>query len=233
MKHLFRVSAVTAIIISLNSFGSAQLKLGTDIYSHYVWRGAALHSAEAFQPALSYSAGSLSVGAWGSYSASGAGYAENDLWASYGFGPATLIITDYYIPSFLPGTATFFDYNTTKGAGSHVVEVGASYTGDESLPISVAAYYNVIGGTLDPDNSSYVQVSYPFTIESTVLTASVGLTPAKSTAWYVTSGAGVVSVGIAVSKTIKITEDFSIPFNVQYVANPYTEKTYLFFGFSL
>ncbi|MCK9407979.1 MAG: hypothetical protein WCX28_14255 [Bacteriovoracaceae bacterium] len=211
----------------------AQVKLGTDIYSHYVWRGAALHSAESFQPALTYTAGSLSVGAWGSYSAAGAGYAENDLWASYAFGPISVIATDYYIPSFLPATATFFDYNTKKGAGSHVIEVGASYTGGESLPISVAAYYDVIGGLLDPDNSSYVQVSYPFTIESTTLTASIGATPAKSSAWYVTTGAGVVSLGIMASKTIKISEDFSIPFNVQYVMNPYSEKSYLFFGISL
>ena len=211
----------------------AQVKLGTDIYSHYVWRGAALHSAESFQPALTYTAGSLSVGAWGSYSAAGAGYAENDLWASYAFGPISVIATDYYIPSFLPATATFFDYNTKKGTGSHVIEVGASYTGGESLPISVAAYYDVIGGLLDPDNSSYVQVSYPFTIESTTLTASIGATPSKSSAWYVTTGAGVVSLGIMASKTIKISEDFSIPFNVQYVMNPYSEKSYLFFGISL
>ncbi|MFA6455694.1 MAG: hypothetical protein WCW40_02640 [Bacteroidota bacterium] len=217
----------------ITSVSIAQIKLGTDIYSHYVWRGAALHSAESFQPALTYTAGSMSVGAWGSYSAAGAGYAENDLWASYAFGPATVIVTDYYIPSLLAGTATFFDYNTAKGSGSHVVEIGASYTGGESLPISVAAYYNVIGGLLDPDNSSYVQVSYPFTVETTTLTTSVGFTPTKSSAWYVTTGAGVVSVGLMASKIIKITDDFSIPFNIQYVMNPYSEKGYLFFGLSL
>ncbi len=232
-SFLNRTVQFVLFVLIISSPMVGQVKVGTDIYSHYVWRGAALHSAESFQPALTYASGSLSVGAWGSYSAAGAGYAENDLWVSYAVGPATLIVTDYYIPTLLPATATFFDYNTKKGSGSHVVEVGASYTGGEALPISIAGYYNVIGGLLDPDNSSYLQVSYPFTIESTTLTTSVGFTPAKSTAWYVTTGAGVVSVGLMASKTIKISEDFSIPFNVQYVMNPYSEKGYLFFGISL
>lgn len=230
MKRSFLLFVFT-VFFSVASL--AQFKLGADIYSHYVWRGAALHSAEAFQPALTYTAGSLSVGAWGSYSAGGTGYAENDLWGSYAVGPVTVYLTDYYIPTFLPATAQFFDYNTAKGAGSHTVEVGVGYTGSESFPISIAGYYNFIGGALDPDNSSYVQASYPFAIESTTLTASIGFTPAKSTAWYVTTGAGVVSVGLALSKTIKVTEDFSLPFNVQYIMNPYAEKAYLIFGVSL
>ena len=207
-SHTKRILLLAVFTVAISAIMVGQIKLGTDIYSHYVWRGAALHSAESFQPALTYTAGSLSVGAWGSYSAAGAGYAENDLWASYAFGPASVIVTDYYIPSLLPATATFFDYNTAKGAGSHVIEVGVSYTGGESLPISVAAYYNVIGGLLDPDNSSYVQVSYPLTIESTTLTTSIGFTPAKSTAWYVTTGAGVVSIGVMAAKIIKYQKIF-------------------------
>lgn len=221
------------LLFLLSSWLTAQFKLGADIYSQYIWRGAALHSAEAFQPALTYAAGDLSVGAWGSYSAGGAGYAENDLWASYVVGPVTVYATDYYVPTLLPATATFFDFNTKTGAGSHTVEIGIGYTGKESFPISVAAYYNVIGGALDPDNSSYIQASYPFTMESATLTATVGFTPAKSSAWYATSGAGVINLGLMVSKTIKFTEEFSLPFNVQYIINPYAEKTYLVFGLSL
>lgn len=210
-----------------------QFKFGTDIYSHYVWRGAALHSAESFQPALTYTVGSFSVGAWGSYSVGGTGYTENDLWASYAVGPVTVYLTDYYVPTLLAPTATFFNYNTTAGAGSHTVEVGLGYTGGESFPISIAGYYNVIGGALDPDNSSYVQISYPFAIESTDLNVGIGFTPAKSTAWYTTTDLGLVSVGIMATKKIKITEDFSLPFNVQYIMNPYAEKSYLIFGISL
>jgi hypothetical protein len=230
MKHVSRLLLFVLIALSI---GSAQFKLGTDVYSHYVWRGAALHSAESFQPALTYTTGSFSVGAWGSYSAAGAGYAENDLWLSYVVGPATLIVTDYYIPSLLPAGATFFNYNTETGSGSHVIEIGASYTGPESMPISVSAYVNAIGGALDTSNSVYIQAAYPFTIDGTTLTTSIGLTPSESPLWYGTTGFGVVSIGVMVAKTIKVTEDFSIPFNVQYIMNPYSEKAYLLFGISL
>lgn len=234
MKYVSRLSllGLFGLIIS-TSIVLGQFKLGADVYSHYVWRGAALHSAESFQPALTYTAGSLSVGAWGSYSVGGAGYAENDLWLSYAIGPLTVIATDYYIPSLLPGSATFFNYNTEKGSGSHVVEIGASFTGPESFPISIAGYYNVIGGVLDTTNSAYIQAAYPFTIDGTTLTTSIGLTPAESPLWYGTTGFGVVSLGIMVSKTIKVTEDFSLPFNVQYIMNPYSEKAFLLFGVSL
>jgi len=231
MKHstlltVFVLFAFTNILL-------AQFKLGADISSHYVWRGTALHSAEAFQPALTYTIGSLSIGAWGSYSAGGAGYAENDLWGSYALGPVTIYLTDYYIPTLLPANATFFDYNTKMGTGSHVVEVGVGISGGETFPLSITGYYNVIGGTLDPDHSSYIQASYPFVVESTTLTTSIGLTPAKSTMWYGTTGAGVVSLGVALSKSIKFTEEFSLPFNMQYIMNPYAEKAYLIFGVSL
>jgi hypothetical protein len=231
MKH--GVLLIVIFFVLLTNGLSAQFKLGADIYSHYVWRGTALHSAEAFQPALTYSAHDFSVGAWGSYSAGGAGYAENDLWTSYAVGPVTVYATDYYVPTLLPAGATFFDYNTAKGAGSHTVELGVGYTGDESFPVSIAGYYNVIGGVLDPDNSSYLQLSYPFTVHSATLTATIGFTPSKSTAWYTTTSAGVINLGLMVSKTIKFTEEFSLPFNVQYIINPYVEKTYLVFGVSL
>jgi hypothetical protein len=230
-KHILFVFLFT-LVFTMGS--TAQVKLGTDIYSQYVWRGSSF-CGEAFQPALSYTAGAFSVGVWGSYSApSAAAYSETDLWASYVVGPVTISVTDYFIPVFITGgDDLFFDYNTKKGLGSHTVEAGVSYTGPETMPLTISAYYNAIGGSPDPDNSSYVQVSYPFSLETTSLTAIVGFTPSKSTAWYVTQKAGLINVGLQASKTIKVSESFSIPFNVQYIFNPYAEKTYLVFGISL
>ncbi len=222
-----------AALFFISSAANGQAKTSVDIYSQYVWRGG-LFCGEAFQPALTYSLGNFSVGAWGSYSAGSTAYQETDLSASYAAGPLSIIITDYFIPVFVSGTNKyFFDYNSAKGSGSHVVELGASYTGPESFPLSLAGYYNIIGGSPDPDNSSYIQVSYPFRVEGTTLTAILGATPAKSTSWYATQKAGIINLGIGASKTIKITEDFSLPFNVQYILNPTAEKTYLVFGVSL
>jgi hypothetical protein len=74
-----------------------------------------------------------------------------------------------------------------------------------------------------------VQASYPILSD---LSLTVGGTPAKS-AFYGTAKAGLINVGFTSSKTIKVSESLSIPFNVQYIMNPYVESAYLIFGISL
>ncbi len=228
-----KILSTIVFFLFLTSVGFGQMKSGVDIYSRYIWRGSNLGNSPSFQPSLSYTTGGFSVGAWGSYSTIGS-YSEDDLWATYSFalpsGSITASLTDYYIPAFLSPTATFFNYNTKKGLGSHTVEIGLAYAGGESMPLSIAVYYDAIGGVPDPDNSTYIQASYPVMSD---LSVTVGLTPSKSTVWYTTAKAGLINVGLATTKTIKVTESFSIPFNVQYIMNPYAEAAYLIFGISL
>jgi hypothetical protein len=222
MKKTIFLTLCALLIASAAVFG--QVKFGLDTYSHYVWRGVDF-SAQSLQPSITYSTGGLSVGAWASYSTVG-GYSENDLWASYAIGPVTVYYTDYYIPSAT--TQGFFNYNNDGGA--HVLEGGLGYTGPEAFPISLAGYVNFLN---DPDHSIYVQASYPVSVDSaTSLSIFVGGTPTKSV-YYVTSSANIINVGLTVSKTIKITEHFSLPVNALYIVNPTLEKTYLLFGFSL
>lgn len=217
-KHIVLL-VLLSTAVSLTMVG--QVKVGTDIYSRYIWRGADYGNAASLQPALTYAIGDLSVGVWGSYALTG-GYSEADIWASYAIGPVTLYFTDYYIPA-TPPTIQFFNYNDK--AGAHVLEVGAGYTGGESFPISVTGYVNVFN---DANNSIYIQASYPIVTD---LGLTVAMTPTKSI--YGTTDAGVVNVGFTGSKTIKLTETFSIPFNAQYIMNPYAETAYLIFGISL
>lgn len=231
LKRKNRFASLLVLLGLAVSSGFAQMSTGADIYSRYIWRGISLDPSNAisFQPSLSYTSGDFSVGAWGAYSSIGT-YAEDDIWLSYAFGPVTATVTDYYIPSYLPAGSTFFNYNTAKGAGSHTVEVGLGYSGDETFPLSLSAYINVIGGFNDPDNSVYIQAGYPIMSD---LDLTVGVSPSKSTVWYVTSKAALLNVGLSTSKTLKVTDSFSIPFNAQYIMNPYTESAYLIFGMSL
>ena len=230
MKYVSRLLLFVLLVLSVcSSVSMSQSKVGVDIYSRYIFRGYDYGDAGSFQPALSYAIGNLSVGVWGAYALTG-GYSEADIWASYAVGPITLYVTDYYIPTFT--TQPFFNYNNKGGA--HVVEVGAGYTGPESMPLSITGYVNVLN---DTSNSIYIQASYPILSD---LSLTVGFTPtegvytpALSTPNHPESGAGLVSVGFTASKTIKVTEDFSLPFNVQYIMNPYAEKAYLIFGISL
>jgi hypothetical protein len=235
MKQMKTIFSTLSLLAVLASTGVAQMSTGVDMYSRYIWRGLSPDPSNAvsFQPSLSYASGDFSVGAWGAYSAIGT-YAEDDIWASYGIalpsGKLTATVTDYYIPSYLPVGSTFFNYNTKKGSGSHTVEIGIGYAGGESFPLSLSAYYNVIGGFNDPDNSAYLQAAYPIMSD---LNLTVGFSPSKSTVWYITSKASLLNVGLSTSKTIKVTESFSIPFNAAYIMNPYTESAYLVFGITL
>ena len=227
MKTMKTTSTLTAVLLValFASVSSAQVKFGMDLYSHYVWRGADL-SAQSLQPSITYTTGGLSVGAWASYSTIGT-YSENDLWASYSVGPVSVYFTDYYVPSAT--TAGFFNY--ANNGGAHTLEGGLGYTGPAVFPVTVAAYYNLSG---DADNSAYIQASYPFTIDTvTSLSVFVGGTPSRSITYYGTTKGTITNFGLTFSKTVKVTESFSLPFNASYIINPYTEKSYLVFGISL
>lgn len=227
---------ITLLLVGLftvNSF--AQLKFGTDIYSRYIWRGLNLGGdSPAFQPSLTFTTGGLSVGAWGSYSfpGSAAPYSENDLWASFTTGPVSLYLTDYYIPSLGIPFGHFkhhIESDGTEKFAAHTLEGGIGYTGPEKFPITLSAYYNVSN---DPDNSAYIQASYPVTVGDATLTLTAGMVTAAS-AYYGVSKGGFTNVGVTASKNVVITDKFSLPINVSYIINPSQDISFLVFGMSL
>jgi hypothetical protein len=222
----------TSIIILISSTQFfAQLKFGTDVYSRYIWRGLNLGGdSPSLQPGLSYSTGGFTAGFWGAYSYPGNGtvYAENDIYASYSFttesaGTFSLIATDYYFPS---AGIPFGHYQ--KSGGAHVIEAGLNYAGPETFPITLSGYYNLYG---ESDNSVYLQIGYPFIIEDASLTPAIGFVPAKSI-YYATEEAALINLSITASKSISVTDKFSIPINVSYIANPNQDISYLVFGAS-
>lgn len=229
MKKLFTI--IIVMFFSISSF--AQLKVGADIYSRYLWRGLDFGDAPAFQPTLSYTSGGFTIGAWGSYAfpTSGTTYAENDLFATYSIsteksGSFTALLTDYYIPSY--GIPFGFFKPKSAYAAAHTIEGGISYSGPESFPISLALYANLSN---DPDNSTYIQVGYPINLEEATVSLAAGFVPSKS-AYYLVDKGNIINLSITGSKTIAITDKFSIPINVSYISNPSQDKTYLVFGAS-
>lgn len=220
------------------SFG--QLKYGADLYSRYIWRGSDYGNAPSLQPSITFTTGGLSFGFWGAYSlaestdpsdGSKSTYSENDFWASYSLslaasGTLTAYFTDYYLPY---AGIRFGFFKPTDGAGAaHTLEGGLGYTGPEKFPVSVTFYSNLSN---DSENSSYVQVSYPFTISETTLTLTAGASPKKS-AYYGTENGGFVNLGITAAKSIVITDKFSLPINVSYINNPSSDISFLIFGVS-
>jgi hypothetical protein len=209
----------------------AQIEFGADLYSRYIWRGVDYGNSPSFQPALSFTAGGFTVGTWGAYSFAGEGnvFSEHDIFAQYSFetgaGTFGVIFTDYYYPS---AGLEFFNYEG-EGTGAHVLEAGLSYTGPGSFPIAISGFYNIHN---DPDKSTYVQIGYPFQIESVELAFFAGASGGES-AWYGTTKAALINVGFSASKEIKITDSFSLPVNAAYILNPDLEQSYLIFGINL
>ncbi|SHK56049.1 TorF family putative porin [Rhodothermus profundi] len=207
-----------------------EIHLGADVVSRYVWRGMDFGESMSVQPGLSLSVGALTVGTWASYAltASGAGANEHDLYLSLDLGALSVGVTDYYFPA--PNGAKFFDFDD-DGQGAHYLEPFIQIRGPETAPFTLHASifaYN------DPDNTIYLEGQYPFTVGDVEMRLTVGVVAGQS-ALYNTGDVTLVNLGLAASRTIQITEAFSLPVFVHYILNPNprVERSYLVFGFSL
>lgn len=190
---------------------------GVDFYSSYIWRGLKEGTGPAVQPYLEFTAGGLTIGAWGSFDASGFG--ETDLYASYSlpFG-LSLGVTDYYLTDL-----DYFDYSDSTG--SHAFELTAGY---EIGGLSLSANYivNKAGGVESEGGDIYVEAAYAFKHFGVFLGAGNG--------WTTSDGDfAVCNVGIKAEKEIKITDTFSVPVNGQVIFNPDQKSLYVVVGFSL
>lgn len=235
MKNVFRRASLLLGLLLIAAPASAQVHLGADLMSRYVWRGFDFGESFSIQPTLEYSTARFSVGTWASYSiaADGSAANEHDLYASYTAGPVTFGLTDYYFPAppssnGVPSGAQFFNFDS-DGEGAHYLEPSMGISGPDTFPISV---YGAIVAYNDPDNSIYLEAQYPFTVDDVEIGITAGIVPMES-AFYGTTGPAFVNAGLSVSKTLPITETFSLPIGVSYIINPYTERSFLVFGLSL
>lgn len=213
---------------TLSPTASAQVNIGADLVSRYVWRGTDFGESFSIQPTLEYSAGTFVAGTWASYAVvpDGAGFNEHDLYLSVSVGAFSVGVTDYYFPT--PEGPGFFNFEN-EGQGGHQIEPFASFTGPEAFPITL---YGAVFVYNEPENSVYLEASYPFTVEGVDMGITAGMTPMES-AFYGTSKAGLINVGLSASKAVPITDEFALPIGVSYIINPYTERTFLVFGISI
>lgn len=230
-KLLF-VSALL-FLSSFSVFAQAEISLGTDLVSRYVWRGTDFGQSPSIQPTLALTVGGLEFGAWGAYQLGRDAISlpadELDLYLGYSLalGSTTLdlLVTDYYFPT---AGLKFGDFSDEGGA--HIIEVGATISGPESLPLYLSAYVNVYN---DTDNSAYIEVGYSTAVNDVSLDVFVGATPGGDNMYYGTKDLNVINMGITASKEIKITEDFSLPIFGSYMINPNQEISYFVLGISL
>lgn len=226
-----------ASMISVPEVQAQSISVGSDIVNRYVWRGNDFGNAAAFQPSLSYSNGGFTVGSWGSFSmATDSQEEELDLYASYAFetesGTFSVAVTDYYFP----GSSEFFDYSSAEDGGDHTIEPSVSYSGPESFPISVTAAIYAYG-EFAANNSVWLEASYPFSVNDVDMSFGIGGTPSDEDANFGVAGGdsdtGLTKLSITASKSIEITDSFSLPVSGTYYVNPYKAESYFIFGIAL
>jgi hypothetical protein len=242
---LVLVALLVSGMISVSAQESSNFSFGADVVSRYVWRGANLGgSSPHIQPSVEYSFGGsgLAIGAWGSHALAGSTGAEADLYLTYSFlDMFTLGVTDYFFNGDAQfGRDAYFDYN--KETTGHTLELMASFDGTESFPISLLFAMNFYGGdgtdeNGDPYYAKYVELGYSKSLADMDLSLFVGAAlddPKEedgAVGWYGNS-AGIVNIGLGLSKSVKVTEEYSLPLSSSVIFNPEAEVFHLVFGIS-
>ena len=196
------------VIFSVHSF--AKIGLGADVVSRYIWRGTDLGGSVSVQPVLSCTAGSIEIGAWGSYSLTDTRANENDLYLACSLGELGITVTDYYFPE----TMDVFDYSSD--AGIHWIEASLCY---ELGKFSLLTGFFFSG---DPDDSKYFELTYHF-YEKKEMSASLIIGAGDGVYLVDSDRMNVVNIGLAAS---------SGALSVSYILNPQAETSFLVFGCS-
>jgi hypothetical protein len=223
------------------------ISFGADLVSRYIWRGKDFGNSPAIQPNLSFSVAGLKIGAWGSYGFVYrhivGNYAEFDPYISYTWKFFTLGITDYFFPNGQTPNDNNKYFNYENNTTGHTFEACLTFTGPEKFPLQVYAgtfFYGadkgkdtagVYGSGTKNNYSTYVEISYPFTVRGIGLKPFAGGIPFGS-GWYGPYG-GVINAGLTVSKTIRISKEYGLPAYSSIIANPQTQSIFFVFGITL
>ncbi|MDD4115136.1 MAG: hypothetical protein PHG27_06005 [Massilibacteroides sp.] len=211
-----------------------QIAPAADIVSSYVWRGI-YQTGPSFQPSINASWKGLSLTAWGSTDFStvdNAGIAkEFDFTLSYSTGGVSLAVTDYW---WAGEGSRYGDYS-----GNHFFEGTIGYHFGESFPLGIT-WNTMLGmdGDKDADGdqqySTYVEAGYDFNVSGVDLTASVGVSPwAGIYHKEGKDGFALSTISLKASKSIKITDSFSLPIFAQTIIAPNHDNVFLVFGVTI
>lgn len=234
-------------VIPCGSYAGDKLdtSVSADFVSRYIWRGIMINDAPNIQPAFGLGYKGLELGLWGSHTLSKTNSGEDnyglsheiDIELGYSFqfsnemGFAVKLI-DYYFPNGGIKIGNFNNYDDPEGAGAHTLEAGLVFTGSESLPLSISGYVNFYN---DEGNNTYFQVDYSTNVNNIGIELFAGIAGGsdKNQGYYGTEKMNAINLGFTATKTISITDKFSLPVFVSYINNPNVEISYLLFGFSL
>lgn len=236
LRYTHLAGLLVGLFLLFPSTANAQVSGGADFMSRYVFRGLDFGESMSAQPYLEYTSGGFTVGTWASYAFEAGGANEHDIYVSYANGPFEVGVTDYYFPTPSPGAnagAQFFNFDS--GTSGHLIEPYVAFTGTDAVPLSLSVYVNALASdATDPDNSFYIEAGYSTMVSDVGLDFAAGFVPQES-GWYQTGAPTFINFSMTASKSVEITDSFSLPLMVQYALNPTpdAERTFLVFGTGL
>jgi hypothetical protein len=212
---------------------SLSADLSVDIVSRYIWRGINLSESPALQPTLGLNFKNFTLGTWSSYTISREAIQEVDLFLSYEREYLTLTINNYYNTLDTLGfTGNYFDMS--KATTPHVLEGMITLSGPESFPLSLTAATMFWGNDRKEDGknfySTYLELGYPFRVQETEIATFIGLTPTNG---LYGDKFGVVNLGLSATKSIVVTDKFTIPIKGSFMLNPQQEKVFFVISLTL
>lgn len=215
---IFTVLVLLLISVTVANAQQADQRFtaGVDLYSSYVFRGTRFGTGPAVQPSVKFISGGFTAGAWGSFDA--AGYAETDSYISFAFPfGLTLGITDYYYPGQ-------YLFDVSEETGSHALEINTGFT-KGGFSLSGNYIINESGGAASAGGDLYFQAGYSV--------SDVNIFAGAGDGWHTSDGKfNFCNIGLGATKTIRITDSFSIPLSGLVIINPEREQLFVIAGFS-
>ena len=212
-----------------------------DLVSNYVWRGSDQNSGFSVQPYLSMHYKGITLLANGSQSLTNAKDApqEFDLNLSYSIKGFTLTVSDYWWNGMAAPYGHYSDGHHFEGTLSY------SFLESCKLPLTLSwstwfagddDYKAGDNGEMERAFSTYISAQFDFKLPHDItLSPAIGFTPWEG---VYHDKACVTDISLKASKSIAITDRFSLPLFVQCIVAPHdtakgVDKTYLMAGFSL
>jgi hypothetical protein len=220
---------------------TVSLDVGLGLTSRFIYRGINLGEAPQIQPRLSLNVGGFEASLWGSQpiaqasdasveSPRDANYREVLAWVRYDIDVGVGTLTPYVQNHFNPNTGRLFDFEG-DGEGAHFFQGQLMFSGDDELPIDALVgwvFYN------DPGESIYIEGGYRFEATGLDMRVFAGGVPGKSPFNGVPEDeVAVTNIGITAGRSLRLSDAFSLPVSVSFIANPYLEDAFAVFSISL
>lgn len=238
-KHNRIVFALMLLMLSCVSDLAAQgFFVNADVVSNYIFRGRKFGNI-CLQPSFGYAAHGFTGKVWAS-TEFGKDENEIDLYVEYKYKGLTVSLQNVF---FQPSGKSFDYFNYRKFETMHDFEAGIKYCLSERVPLTLAWYTKFAGSDYmmnhAPDNrefmgrqmySTYVQLSYPFSVRDFDCSAEVGVTPWEGT--YADRFA-VNNVTFMVTRKINVAKNFSFSLFGQLTVNPFDNRAFFVGGLSI